>query len=154
MLITEHPKGVELVDHWLNDSQTVHVRILVIFVCVVDILGEAKRGKAVDEEVIQRHLRFARYVLVSYPDFPYRKGSLAFNVYGRFLVFLPCWFRMESPIRFEHAVAFLRPRVNVKHVFYVLMQPLISLAISSAYASFTKYKKPAVKIMPDSIPFL
>ncbi len=28
------------------------MHILVIFVCVVDILGEAKRGKAVDEEVI------------------------------------------------------------------------------------------------------
>ncbi len=29
-----------------------HVHILVIFVCIVDILGEAKRGKAVDEEVV------------------------------------------------------------------------------------------------------
>ena len=29
-----------------------HVHILVIFVCVVDILGEAKKGKAVDEEVV------------------------------------------------------------------------------------------------------
>ena len=32
--------------------KTVNVLILVIFVGVVDILGEAKRGKAVDEEVV------------------------------------------------------------------------------------------------------
>ena len=32
--------------------KTVNVHILVIFVGVVDILGEAKRGKAVDEEVV------------------------------------------------------------------------------------------------------
>ena len=33
-------------------SNSFHVHILVIFIGVVDILGEAKRGKAVDEEVV------------------------------------------------------------------------------------------------------
>ena len=33
-------------------SNSFHVHILVIFIGVVHILGEAKRGKAVDEEVV------------------------------------------------------------------------------------------------------